>query len=223
MGSSLTNRRIIVTGGGGRLGSRIVGHFADAGALVSALVVSDEEASRVPVNGSGTAIVKADVTSESSVFEAFREIAGAHGGLDALVHTVGMWTGSPLLDTSQASWDEMIRVNLTSAFLCFREAIRHMDGTGTLVAVSSRQGADAGAGEQASYSAAKAGIVRLVEATAEEYANTGISAHAIAPSTILFDEAGEGVPAADLVSLVGYLVEKGASLSGSTIRAYGTG
>jgi NAD(P)-dependent dehydrogenase (short-subunit alcohol dehydrogenase family) len=86
-------------------------------------------------------------------------------------------------------------------------------------------GADKGRAEQAGYSAGKAGVVRLVEAIAEEYNGTGLTAHAIAPSAIVFDENSDdkGVPVGDLVDLALYLcTPAAASLNGATLRAYGT-
>lgn len=127
------------------------------------------------------------------------------------------------METRLASWEKMVSVNLTSAFLCFREAVRNMDDGGTLIAITSRQGADRAVAGQAAYSASKAGIIRLVEAVADEHGSRGINAHAIGPSTILFDEQGDGVRASELVTLAVYLTDHGASLNGATLRAYGSG
>ncbi len=216
-------QRIVITGGGGRLGSLLVRRFLEEGARVAAVVVSKEEAARVPQSSSAVLVRIADVADENSVTDVFREISEEFGGLDAMIHTVGMWSQSELLETRLSSWEEMIAVNLTSAFLCFREAMRHMADSGTLIAISSRQGADRAVAEQAAYSAAKAGIVRLVEAVGDEGASRGITAHAVAPSTILFGERGDGVQASDLVSLAAYLTRHGEGLNGATIRAYGSG
>src|SRR5690606_29863362 len=115
---------------------------------------------------------------------------------------------------------------LTSTFLCFRAAVRLMQADrsgGRLVAIASRQGADGGVAEQAAYSASKAGVVRLVEAVAAEYAGTGITAAAVAPSTILFGGAGAGVPAEQVAALCAYLCsDDGAAHAGTVVRAFGS-
>lgn len=223
--TDLSTKRIVVTGAGGRLGSRMVQRFAAAGAHIEALVTSEEEAGRVPdvSGGPGSAnVFLADVTRESSVDECFRSIQAKGGHVDALVHTVGMWAGGPLLETTQDDWDLMMRVNLTSTFLCFREACRLMQRHGgTIIGISSRQGADRGVEWQSAYSATKAGVVRLVESLAAEFSESGVRCHAIAPSTILFDEEGEGVQASDIIELAAFLIGGGGALSGATIRAYG--
>lgn len=219
----LDSKCIVVTGGGGRLGSRMVEAFAKGGARVTALVVSDQEAARVPHVTTGEVSVRlTDVIDEDSVATTFRDIAIEVGSIDALVHTVGMWSASPLLETTREAWDLMLRVNLTSAFLCFREAARQMNGGGALIGISSGQGADRGVAEQAAYAAAKAGIVRLVESAADEFRTLRISCHAIAPSTILFDEQGEGVSASEIIELAAHLIVRGQALSGATLRAYGS-
>ncbi len=201
----------------------LVRRFIDEGDRVVAIVISDQEAARVPSAETETLVKIADVTDERSMTDVFQEIRDELGGLDAVIHTVGMWGQEALVETRLASWEKMLSVNLTSAFLCFREAVRHMEDGGTLIAISSRQGADRAVAGQAAYSAAKAGIIRLVEAVADEQASRGITTHAIGPSTILFDEDGDGVRASELVSLAAYLIDHGASLNGATVRAYGSG
>ena len=213
---------VVVTGAAGRLGSRMMQGFADHGATVAAI---DRDPSQLPA-GAPAKVFKANVTDEAEVVASFQQIGETFGPIDALVHTVGAWAGRPFLDTSLDDWEKIVHVNLTSAFLCFREAARLMQGHGgRLIGIASGHGADRGRAQQGGYSAAKAGIVRLVEAVAEEFEGTGITAHAIAPSFILFDEAGDqkGVPVSDLVDLALYLCgPAGASLNGATLRAYGT-
>ncbi len=222
----VSGKRIVVTGGGGRLGTRMVASFASRGATIAAIVVSDEEAARVPVGEGGRVeVIRAAVTSEDSVAAAFREIGSLFGGIDALVHTVGMWRAEPLLRTTHESWNTLLTVNLGSAFLCFREAAALMGQKGgTLIAMASGQGADRGVAEQAAYSAAKAGIVRLVESVAAEHSERGIKAHAVAPSAILFDdsEGVRGVRADEIIRICGSLIDGGGGLNGATLRAYGT-
>ena len=216
-----TGRVVVVTGAAGRLGRRMMHRFADEGATVAAC---DRDPCRLP-GGTPGQVFKADVANEAEVVAGFRQIGDTFGSIDALVHTVGAWDGRPFLDTSLGAWEKIVRVNLTSAFLCFREAARLMQGRGgRLIGIASGQGADRGRAQQGGYSAAKAGVVRLVEAVAEEFEGTGITAHAIAPSFILFDEADDqkGVPVSDLIDLAVYLCgPAGASLNGATLRAYG--
>ena len=217
----LTDRTVVVTGAAGRLGRVVVDRLEAAGARVAGLD-RDE-------GGAGALALTADVTDERSTAEAFDAVARGLGTPDAVVHAVGVWDGRPFADTTLEAWRTVVDVNLTSAFVVFREAVRRMlaDGVaGHLVGVASGQGVDRGLAEQAAYSASKAGVLRLVESIAAEHRDTEITATAVAPSLILFggepdDARGVGVvEVADLcVALCG---PAGTIHNGSVMRAYGS-
>lgn len=213
---------VVITGAAGRLGGHMMQQFAAQGATIAAI---DRDPCRLPADAPGQ-VFRADMTDEAETVDAFVQIGEAFGHADVLIHTVGTWAGQPFLETALDDWEQIMRVNLTSAFLCFREAARLMQAHGgRIIGIASGQGADEGCAEQAGYSASKAGVVRLVEALADEFEGTGITAHAIAPSFIRFDpEANlQGVPVEHLVELALYLCSPaGASLNGATLRAYGT-
>ena len=220
---ALDGQVIVITGAAGRLGQRMVRRFAELNATVAAVNQNEEG---IPEHRHVHAFV-ADVTQEDATRACFRDVAEALGPIDGLIHTVGMWAGGPLLETTLDDWRTVLDVNLTSTFLCFREALRHLsDDGGRLIAMASGQGADRGVAEQGAYSAAKAGVIRLVEAVTEECAGQGVTAHAIAPSMILFGGEGadaKGVPADDVVDLALHLyATAGDAVNGATIRAYGT-
>ncbi|MEX0747897.1 MAG: SDR family oxidoreductase [Rhodothermales bacterium] len=222
--ATLKNKVIVITGAAGRLGRHLVQRFAEEGAVIAAVVRDDEEARSIPFpeNAEGWAF-PVDVTDEELVKACFRQIGDQFSSIDAVVHTVGGWESRPLAETSLEAWNNVMTLNLTSAFLCFREALPLMKAGGRLIGMSSGQGADGGRAEQAAYSAAKAGIVRLVEAVTEEYRGTGITAHAVAPSMILFDGDGEGVSVHDIVEICRSIIaETGNALNGATIKAYGS-
>lgn len=219
MPTDLTGRTIVLTGAFGRLGRILTRTLLDAGAAVAGI---DARAADPVADSDRLHLFKADLGSEETVAEVFDEVEEAVGAPDALVHTVGMWAGTPFAETTLEDWEKMLRVNLTSAFLCFREAVRHMDDGGRLVGIASKQGADRGVAEQAAYSASKAGIVRLVEAIADEY-DGRITAAAVAPSAILFGNDGDGVPAQRIADLCAMLCsDEGAAHNGTVLRAYGT-
>jgi NAD(P)-dependent dehydrogenase (short-subunit alcohol dehydrogenase family) len=225
MPTDLSGKTVVLTGAFGRLGRILTRRLLDDGATVAGI---DRHTADPVVDSDRLYLVKADVGAERGVEQAFSRIEEAVGVPDALVHTVGMWDGQPFADTSLSDWETMLRVNLTSAFLCFREAVRRMQaggaGEGRLVGIASRQGLEVGVAEQAAYSASKAGVVRLVEAVAAEYGGTGITAAAVAPSTILFGGEGEGVSAERVAELCSVLCsDEGAAHNGEVIRAYGEG
>lgn len=210
---------VLITGAAGRLGTVTIHGFLEAGYRVVGLDRQEKSDAAAP-------ILAVDATDEESVARGFDHIVSAHGTPSVLIHTVGMWAMAPLAETKLEDWRTMMEVNLTSTFVLFREAARRMAASGgTLIAMASRQGSVQGAAQQGAYSASKAGVVRLVEAVAAEYAGTGLTAHAVAPSMILFGGEGEdarGVSAEDLVQHFLHLCSPaGASLSGATIHAFG--
>lgn len=223
----LNGKIVVVTGASGRLGQRVVAGFARDGAVIVALVRDEDEARRIPFpdDAEGWAF-PVDVTNETQVEACFEQIERQFGRVDVLVHTVGGWEERALLETKWDDWDNVLRLNLGSTLLCFREAARLMKGQGgRLIALAAGQGADKGVARQAGYAAAKAGVIRLVESAAAELREHGITAHAIAPSTILYDDGGEakGVAAGEIVDLCRYLASSaGDALNGATVRAYGT-
>lgn len=219
MPADLKGKTVVLTGAFGRLGRVLTRTLLDAGATVAGI---DARSADPVVPSDRLHLYKADLGSERAVADVFDRITDEVGAPDALVHTVGMWAGTPFAQTALEDWETMLQVNLTSAFLCFREAVRHMDSGGRLVGIASKQGADRGVAEQAAYSASKAGIVRLVEAVADEY-DGRITAAAVAPSAILFGGDGDGVPAERIAELCTMLCsDEGAAHNGTVIRAYGT-
>lgn len=220
MFSNLSGKTIVLTGAFGRLGRILTRRLLADGATVAGL---DARSADPVVASDRLHLFKADLSDEESVAAAFAQVEDEVGPADGLVHTVGMWSGQPFAETALEDWETMLRVNLTSTFLCFRAAVRQMEGKGgRLVAIASKQGADRGVAEQAAYSASKAGVVRLVEAVAAEYAGTGITAAAVAPSTILFEGSGDGVPAEQIAAFCAYLCsDEGSAHNGTVVRAFG--
>lgn len=217
----MNDKIIVVTAGRGRLGRTFTRVFQEHGATVVTI-----DRSR-PAEGADHAFI-ADLAYEPDVEACFRKIDEAVGRIDALVHTAGTWAMTPLAETSLADWRALLDANLTTAFLCFREAARRMaaQGGGRLIGFSAGQGADRGTAKQGAYAAAKGGVIRLVEAAAAEFADRGVTAHAIAPSTILYgdeDDDAKGVPAEALADACRYLIgPAGDAHNGAVLRAYGT-
>ena len=218
----LSNHILYVTGAGGRLARVLIRHLQEAGGRVVGLDLREPEADGL------TYAAAVDLTDESAVEAAFAAAAEAVGAPTALVHVAGSWDGRPLLETSLADWNGQIQPNLTTAFLCFREAARLMaagDG-GRLVGIASRQGADGAPAQQAAYAASKAGVVRLVEACAAEFEGRGIAATAIAPSMILFGDEDAGTPgvaADEVAAMCAQLCATRQAANGEVVRLYGAG
>jgi len=223
--SALDGRVVLVTGAAGRLAERIFPALTRARARTAAVIHHERESERVRAAGAEQVVV-GDLAEESFAAACFSTVRAHLGDIYGVVHAAGGWRPTPLHGTSLASWREVIDANLTSTINILREAAAALPAGGRVVTFAAAQGADRGAAGQGAYSAAKAGVVRLVEAAGAELRKQGISVFAIAPSTILYGAESDrpGVSAAALADLCLYLLtlDDPAALSGQVIRAYGT-
>jgi NAD(P)-dependent dehydrogenase (short-subunit alcohol dehydrogenase family) len=194
MASGLEQRNIVVTGGRGGLGSAVVDALVAAGARCHLPVRERAPAAdpREAVRVTGGI----DLTDEASV-------TNYYAGLPALwasVHAAGGYAGHPILDIDLQRLRAQLDMNLTTAFLCAREAVRNMRRTpgagGRIVNVSSRA-ASAPAGGAIAYSVAKAGVNMLTAALADELKGDGILVNAVAPGTIDTAAVRAAMPRAD--------------------------
>jgi len=187
----MSDKVVVITGAAQGIGAAIADRFAQEGAT---LVLLDLDASRLTQTASrlpGTPLtIIADVTDEVAVDNAFARISAAHRRVDVLVNNVGGSRNQKLWDMTADAWDFTIRLNLRSAFLCTRAAVRLMmgQGFGAIVCMSSgaREGTPWTAHHSggAAYSAAKAGIHGFVRDAAMELAEHGIRINAVAPGPI---------------------------------------
>ncbi len=171
---TLEGKTAVVTGGAKGIGAATARMLERAGARVT---VFDLEA----IDGSSV-----DVTSEPAVKDAFSRVAEQSGGIDILVNNAGRVARKPAVDLAVEEWQAVLDVNLTATFLCSRIAHPYMKtrGGGSIVNVASIMGLSGGLFPNASYQAAKGGVVNLTRALALEWAADGIRVNAVAPTYV---------------------------------------
>ena len=189
----------MVTGGGSGIGLAIARALAASGAEVT---VAGRDKAKLAA--SGFQFVEMDVTDEASIAAGVK----AAGEIDIFVNNAGFAATAPTLKTTRAVWDEMIALNLTSAYSCAQAVVPAMIGRGwgRFIAIAStashRAYPYAGA-----YAAAKHGVLGWIKTLALEHAKTGVTFNAICPGftdTPLIEGAlnriagksGEGIDAA---------------------------
>jgi 3-oxoacyl-[acyl-carrier protein] reductase len=185
----LQGRVAVVTGGATGIGRGIAMLYAEEGCDVAVLDRNGDGAEKVAAAiralGRRAIAVQADVGSEAEIEAAFAEIRKALGDPDILVNNAGIVTVAHLETMPTVQFDDMIRINLKSVFLCTRAVLPAMRKKryGRIVNISSQLAYKGGEG-MAHYAAAKAGILGITRSLAYEVTADNIAVNAICPGPI---------------------------------------
>src|SRR6266542_1312941 len=160
----LRGAKVLVAGAGG-IGSECVAGYAAAGADV---LVADRDETRL-----------------KELADVVQEAVARLGGLDVLLHCVGINDRRPVLDFTEEEWDRVLRVNLGTAFGVAQAAGRHMvaQGSGRIVMLSSVSGWLAHS-KHGPYAASKGGMNQMMRVMAREWASSGVTVNAVAPGYV---------------------------------------
>lgn len=175
----LDGARVLVAGAGG-IGRAVASGFAEVGAHV---VVADRDAARLAeVTPEAAATLTFDAASRASCESLVEEAVRTLGGLDVLVHAVGINRRLPLEDIDDDLWSTILTVNLSSAFWLAKAVLPIMrdQQAGHLVLFSSVAGL-LGHAHHGPYAASKGGMNQLARVLAHEVASDGITVNLIAP------------------------------------------
>jgi NAD(P)-dependent dehydrogenase (short-subunit alcohol dehydrogenase family) len=227
----------VITGGEGPLGRAVTQEFLSQGAHVFVGWNSQEEWAQAqalipPELRDRVADMRADLTKEEDVVDLMGQARQRFGSVDLLLHMVGMfYAGQPLWETDTAVLDKLINVNLKSAFLCAKHAIKVMmeKNSGRIfffpASVIFQPKPNFGA-----YAVSKGGLVTLTEALREELKDTGITVNSVVFSVLdtpktrkMPDSKPEkNVPPPAVARLLASLCSDGCdALSGSVLKLYG--
>jgi len=148
----------------------------------------EEVRSLIASQGGSATVLPVDVGDREALAGAIERAAGELGRLDVLVNNAGVTRDTLALRMTDAQWDEVLAVNLTSAFTACRAAARFMmkGRFGRIVNIASTSGVVGNAG-QANYAAAKAGLIGLTKTLARELGAKGVTANCVAPGFIETD------------------------------------
>lgn len=187
----MTKRVALVTGGNGGIGTPICQQLAVAGYRVVTTCVDPEKeelASWLALRSEeGCPIdwVRCDVSVYDACVSMASEIEAEYGSVEVIVNAAGITRDGFLHKMDRENWDDVIDVNLNSAFNVTRQFIGHMRerGFGRIINIASMNG-QTGQFGQTNYSAAKAGMHGFTMALAKESAAKGITANTVSPGYI---------------------------------------
>jgi 3-oxoacyl-[acyl-carrier protein] reductase len=189
---SLKDKVAFVTGGSRGIGRSIVLSLAREGATVVAVARNLEkltEVAQAAGESAGTIQPKVvDIGNGAQLSAAIEETVEKFGKIDILVNNAGITRDGLMISMDDSQFDEVISVNLRSAFVAMRTAGKHMlrQRSGRIINITSVSGIMGNAG-QCNYSAAKAGLIGLTKSAAKELAKRGITVNAVAPGFIATD------------------------------------
>lgn len=174
----MTNRVVLVTGGSKGIGRAMAEAFRDAGYRVAATYRSGE----VP---DGVLGVQCDITSQSSVDEAFEQVERELGPVEVLVANAGITKDTLLMRMSDDDWQQVLDTNLTGTFRVVRRASRPMMRArfGRMILISSVVGLMGNPG-QVNYASSKAALVGMARSVTRELGARGVTCNVIAPGFI---------------------------------------
>jgi 3-oxoacyl-[acyl-carrier protein] reductase len=186
----LEGRTAVVTGGSRGIGSAIALELGRHGAAVAICYrTSDQQAAVVTRSlaemGVRHLAARCDVSKADDVQSFFARVANEVGPVDILINNAGISRDRLFVFLEEGDWEDVLRVNLTGAYLCSKAVVRGMmvRRWGRIINIVSLS-ARAGLPGQASYSASKAGLVGLTRTLAHEVASHGVLVNAVAPGLI---------------------------------------
>ncbi|MBD7923778.1 2-dehydro-3-deoxy-D-gluconate 5-dehydrogenase KduD [Xanthomonas sp. CFBP 8703] len=191
---SLEGKVALVTGANTGLGQGIALALAQAGADIAAAGIQapTETEEKVKALGRRFVAIEANLISIEPVQRVLDETLAGLGRLDILVNNAGLIRRADAVDFSEQDWDDVMNVNIKSAFFMSQAAGRHFiaQGSGKIINIASMLSFQGGI-RVPSYTASKSGIAGITRLLANEWGAKGLNINAIAPGYMATDNTAQ--------------------------------
>ena len=185
----MSGRIALITGASQGIGRACAIELAKAGATVALAARSmaklEAVAAEITASGGSARVYALDVSGEESIKSCAKAVLADLGKVEILVNNAGITKDGLALRMKLADFEDVLRTNLTGAFLLTQAVISSMmkGRWGRVINITSVVG-ETGAAGQANYAASKAGMIGLTKSLAREFASRGITVNAVAPGFI---------------------------------------
>ena len=182
---NLKNKKILITGATGGIGNSLVEKFYSLGCLIVATGTNEEKLNNIKKQYPNIIVEKFKLDEHDKIENFIETVYKSLNGLDILVNNAGITLDNLSIRLTEENWKKVLDINLTSAFLMSKYAIKKMlkNKYGKIVNITSIVGHTGNLG-QANYAASKAGIVAFSKSLAIEYAKKNININCVSPGFI---------------------------------------
>ena len=208
----LAGKTAVITGGAAGMGRATSLAFAKEGAAVTILdiqkVAGDETVQLIRELGGAAEFIETDVSDSHQVDAAFDQIAETVGPYDILFNHAGTITVKPLHESTEADYDRLMDINVRSAFLVCRRAVKEMsDNGGGSIIITASIASELGYPLESLYCMTKGACLQLARSISAEYRDRGIRCNAVCPG---FVKTAHGLREIDELDAAGQAWEEGA-------------
>jgi 3-oxoacyl-[acyl-carrier protein] reductase len=179
------NKKVLITGATGGIGSALVKKFLSLDAIVLATGTNDEKLNKLKSDFPNINTLRFDISDHSKIEEFIENVSSQLTGLDILINNAGITKDNLSLRMKNDEWQKVIDINLSSTFYLCKYGIKKMlkNKYGRVVNITSIVGHTGNLG-QTNYAASKAGIVAMSKSLAIEYAKKNITVNCVSPGFI---------------------------------------